>query len=316
MPPADDRPFRFGLGPANLGIEPADWVAFARMIEGLGFDTLVVGDHVTLPRLAPIAAISAATVATTRLRLAVHAFALDFRNLIVLAKEIATVDRLGGGRLEVGLGAGWLRADYDSCGLPFERAGVRLRRLAEAVRVWKELMETGSCQADGEPCSFRGDDLWPRPVQTPRPPLMMGGGGPRMLRLAALEADIVGITFSFGSGSFTNWDPSALDAATVASKVRLVRDAAGKRFEQLELCNGVLGVVVTDDRARACRDIAEGWKVEPGVVSGSPYFCVGQVDQIVDQLVRDRRRFGFSYVTVPGDSGSDFAPVVDALRGR
>ena len=310
------RAFRFGVGPANLQVTPAEWTELARRVEAAGYDTLAIGDHPTLARPAPIASMTAAGVATTRLRVAVHTLGVDFRQPVVLAKELATIDQMTSGRLELGLGAGWLRDDYERAGIPFERPGVRLARLREAVLIWRALMSDGACHLDGEHYQVHIDDFWPLAAQRPTPPLMMGGGGPRMLGLAAELADIVGISFSFASGSFSNWDGSAVTRATVAAKLELVAAAAGSRWEQIELHSGVIGVAVTTDRRDAARRFGEPFGLSPDQVLDSPFWCIGTVAQIVEDLERDREELGLTYVTVPGDTWEAFAPVAELLRSR
>ena len=186
-----DRPFRFGvqLRGASSGHE---WREKCRRVEALGYDTLAVADH--FPRgLGPFVALATAAAVTDRIRVGAFVFANDFRHPAVLAKEAATLDLLSDGRLEVGIGAGWLRSEYEATGIPFDRAGVRIDRLAEAVSLIKRLWTEDSVTFQGRFYQATDLSILPRPVQAPHPPVMVGGGGQRILSLAARHADIVAL---------------------------------------------------------------------------------------------------------------------------
>ncbi len=273
-----------------------------------------VSDHLD-EQLAPIAALMAAADATTTLRVGAMVFCNDYRHPVVLAKEAATLDVLSGGRFELGLGAGWMTADYRAAGIPLDRPGVRIDRLEEAIAVVKGLF----C---GSPVSFRGcfysvDGLvgTPAPVQQP-PPLLIGGGGPRVLSLAAREADIVGLNPPLGRGVIdASVGPDATAAATDA-KVALIRSVAGPRFASIELQVRVHLVVVTDDRDGLAAAFAPSFGLTPAEALDSPYALIGTPAQIVDALVERRERYGISAIGIGLDAMDDMAPVVAALAGR
>jgi len=225
------RPFRFAVT-ASHGRDAAAWVALARHAEELGYSALLVPDHLG-QQLAPIAAIATAAAATTTLRVGGFVFANDFRHPLILAREAATLDLLSDGRLELGLGAGWRTADYRQLGIPYDAPGRRIDRLAEASSLVKRLLAGETVTHAGPHFQLGSARVWPRPVQQPHPPIIMGGGGPRMLRLAAREADIVGFIPQFsqrGRPILTDVTEAALDR-----KVAIVRAAAGQRFDNLEL---------------------------------------------------------------------------------
>lgn len=309
------RPFRFGVT-APTPAAGTDWMERARRVEQLGYAMLVVPDHFR-DHLAPVPALLAAALATTRLRVGSLVFCNDFRHPAVLARDAATIDVLSGGRFELGLGAGWLRVEYDETGIPFDPPGTRLARLEEAVTIIKGLLA-------GERVTFAGRhytiaDLEGRPatVQRPHPPIAIGGGGRRTLSLAAREATIVGLV------PRARRDGSGLDLADLSDtatreKLDWVRAAAGDRYDSLELNALVQAVVVTTDAAEtaaAADQLVARFKVARAVVRETPYVLLGTVDEICETLRQRRERYGISYLTVFERDMEAFAPVVATLAG-
>jgi probable F420-dependent oxidoreductase len=316
---ATDRRFRFGVGPAGLTGRPPHatqlgWTELARWLEDHGYSALNVGDHLD-DRLAPIAALAVAGAATTRLRLGTFMLSNDYRHPAVLAKELATIDVLSAGRLEAGIGAGWLAADYGRAGIEFDRPGPRIERLAEAVRVLKALFEHESATFEGKHYRLDGLPGLPRPVQAPRPPIVMGGGGRRILRLAAREADIVALNVSLRPGRLGAPPGESASAAAVAERIGWVRAAAGPRFSDLELQIYVHAVAITTDRDAAAEQIGARLGLSPEEVVRSPHVLIGTADQIADDLRRRREQFGISYVGVSGEHIRALEPVVSELAG-
>jgi probable F420-dependent oxidoreductase len=316
------RPFRFGVVNETVG-DPVSWADRVRRAETLGYATFLIRDHL-LPdvfgdQLAPLPALAAAAALTTRLRLGTLVLANDFRHPAVLAKEAATLDWLSGGRFELGLGAGWLRAEYAAAGIPFDPPGVRIDRLAEAIRVIKGVFGDGPCDARGDHYAVFGLNGFPKPVQRPRPPLLVGGGSRRILGLAGREADIVGVlTSSVASGALED-DPRLKRSAAVAERVGWIREAAGPRFPGIEL-NLLPTLVVTGDReAAVARLLRErGWAdagVTPADVADMPSVLVGTPEEIVAAARRWRDRLGFSYLVVPDAQMEEAGPVVALLAG-
>jgi probable F420-dependent oxidoreductase len=306
------HPFRFGIqckGPAD----PIGWPALARKVEDLGWSTLTVADHLD-DQLAPIPAAMAAAAATTTLRVGTMVLANDYRHPVMVAKEAATLDVLSGGRFELGIGAGWMTSDYDAAGIALERPGLRIERLAEALSVLRGLW------ADG-PFSFAGDhyqvhDLDGRPAPTPGgPKLVIGGGGERLLRLAARTADIVAVNVNLSAGviderAFPDGTPDATDR-----KLAWIRDAAGDRFDQLELQVRVHLAMVTDERARVIAEMAPAFGLTAAEAAATPHALIGSAEEICDQLIERRERWGISYLGMSGDQLDAFAPVVSRLVG-
>ena len=307
------RPFRFGLqasGPMSAG----EWAELARKAEGLGYSTLTCADHLD-DQFAPIPALAAAAAATTTLRLGTLVLANDYRHPVVAAKDAATLDVLSDGRLELGLGAGWMTSDYESAGIPLDPPGVRIERLAEGLAVVRGLFGDGPFSFEGEHYRIDGLEGFPKPVQRPHPPIVLGGGGPRMLRLAAREADIVGINVNLAVGVIDDRaGPNATEEATQA-KIDIVRDAAGDRFDDIELQVRVHAVVVTDDRQGMAELMAPALSVSPAQALASPHAVAGTPEEIVEDLRSRRERWGISYLGVSVDALDALAPVVAELAG-
>ncbi len=307
------RTFRFGIQTSNAPSADA-WAAKARRIEELGFSTLFIPDHFT-EQLAPIPALVAAANATTTLRLGTLVLDNDYRHPLVLAKEWATLDVLSGGRTELGLGAGWMRSDYEQSGMPYDPAGVRVRRFREGLRIVKGLFGDGPFSFSGEFYNVREHEATPKPVQKPHPPILIGGGGKRVLSIAAREADIVGVNFSLAEGEVNPKVAVTGSASATREKIGWIRQAAGARFAELELNVTVFFTVITDDRQAMAERMAPGFGLTPEDVLASPHAAIGTVDQIAEDLQRHREEFGFSYVVFSGDVFDAVAPVVAKLAG-
>jgi probable F420-dependent oxidoreductase len=311
-----DRRFRFALL-AKQARPAAEFRDLARRAEDLGFSTFSMPDHFVDHPLAPIPGIMAAAAATTTLRIGTLVLGNDYRHPVVLANEAATIDLLSDGRLELGVGAGWMTADYEGGGFPLDSAGVRIDRLDESLTVLKGLM------ADG-PFSFRGRhyhvdalDGEPKPVQRPHPPLVVGGGGPKVLALAAKHAQIVGINSNLKSGVSEHPDSiQSLTGVSTDQKLAWLRAAAGPRFDDLEIQTLTGFVHHTDDRQGFAKGIAGRFGVTPEVALETPAVLVGSVDAMIDDLEARRERWQMSYTVVPEEFIDVIAPVVARLTGR
>jgi probable F420-dependent oxidoreductase len=310
------RPFRFGLTGNGAATHEA-WLALARKAEAQGYATLLISDHLH-NQLSPMSALVAAAEATTKLRLGTFMIDNDFRHPVLLAQEAATVDLLSSGRFELGLGSGWLLPDYEKSGIAFDPPGVRIDRMVEALQVVKGCWADPSFSYTGAHYQVKELNLKPKPVQEPRPPIMIGGGGKRMLSIAAREADIVGINFQAtraGWANFSTMRPEAVD-----KRVQWVREAAGERFESLELNNFAFMAGVTDQRRQAVVKHLHnfGEEIEETSIDewlASPMVLVGTVEQIIEDLQLRRERFGISYIVLRESVADAFAPVVERLAG-
>jgi probable F420-dependent oxidoreductase len=309
------RPFRFGVNVRTAG-SAGEWADKARRVERLGYSVLLVPDHLA-ELLAPFPALTAAAAATTDLRVGTAVVNNDFRHPVLMAREAATLDVLSDGRLELGLGAGHIRSEYEQAGLAFDPGATRVERLGEALQIIKPLLEGKPVSFAGRHYRISGHTIHPRPVQRPRPPVFVGGNAPRVLEVAAREADIIGLTgIAFRRGSAAP-DVSDFRAAVVDERVRLVRELAGARRPHIELNVLVQRVIVTDDRCRAARELAAHWpQLTADNVLATPYLLVGSVDQMVDDLRARRDRWGMSYVMTHEAFVDALAPVVERLAGR
>jgi probable F420-dependent oxidoreductase len=292
-----------------------DWALFARRLEDLGFSTLSVGDHLT-GGYGPIAAMTAAACATTELRIGALTFCNDYRHPLVLAQEVATVDVISGGRVELGLGAGWMRNDYERSGIPMDRPAERIDRLDEAVRVVKDVFRgDGPATFCGTHYRVREHTGLPRPEQRPWPPILIGGSGPKVLALAGREADIVGLNVSLHEGSLGGaGGPSGTRQATL-EKLATVREAAGPRWTDLEVEVYVHVTDVGPGRVTRLQRAAEALHMSPAEAAGSPHVLVGSAEEVCDVLAMRREELGISYVSVNGDAVDQISPVVDRLAG-
>ena len=307
------RPFRFGVQEHRADNAKA-WREKARLVETLGYTTLYLPDHFG-DQLSPIAALMSAADATTTLRVGSLVFDNDYRHPVVLAKEAATLDLLSEGRLDFGLGAGWQVSDYEQTGIPFDAPGIRIERMAEALQIIKSFFAGGSVSFTGKHYKVEGVEAAPTPVQKPHPPIVLGGGGKRMLHLAGREADIVSVNFNLSEGRVNrNLVRTGLAEAT-DEKVGWIKEAAGDRFAAIELSVTVFVANVTDDRDTVAGALAAGLRSEPDEILQTPHFLIGTVEQIVDDLQARRERFGISYVVVPDEAAVSLAPVVERLTG-
>ncbi len=311
------RPFRFGV--INETMLPArEWLAHVQRVESLGYSTLLIRDHFVPDffgqQLAPLSAMMAAAMATTRLRVGTMVLDNDYRHPVMLAKEAATIDMLSGGRLELGIGAGWLRTEYEQAGIPFDRAGTRIDRLEEALAILKGFFRGDPVHHTGAHYAIAGLVNYPPVIQRPHPPILIGGGKQRVLTLAGREANIVGIlTTSVASGTVEDNVEERLPEA-VEQKIGWIRDGAGDRFPEIEL--SLIPTVITGNRRdRASQVIAErGWTgVTVDDILAMPSFLIGTHDQIIEDLLERRARYGFSYYVVSDTILEDVAPIVAAM---
>ncbi len=307
------HPFRFGTE-LHAPFEGRTWTDSVRELESLGYSTLFVPDHFD-EGLGPLAAMASAIAVTTTLRVGSLVFDCDYRHPAVLARELATIDLLSEGRLEVGLGAGWKRLDYDRSGIAMESPKVRVDRMIEHTRIVKALFAEEPVTFAGE--HYRISDLLgtPRPYTAGGPPILIGGGARRVLRFAGATADIVGVNASIHSGEVDV--DAAHDALPerIDEKVAWVREGAGVRFDELELNAWLAAAEVTDDTAGVADVVGQLFSADPKDVLSSPLALIGSVAECTDRLQERRERWGYSYTVIPGAKAHDFAPLVAELAG-
>ena len=303
------RPFRFAVTARWAG-GGTRWREFARRAEAQGYDVLLVTDHMGR-QLAPIPAMMAAADATERLRVGSFVFSNDYRNLVMLAKEIATMDVLSGGRVELGIGAGWSVPDYSQMGIPYEPPAVRVARLEEAVPLLDRLLREEIVDHTGTHYTLRQARILPRPAQQPRPPFMIGGGGARVLKLAARQAEIVGFAPSLDASGRPR--PRSLTMGGLRERVkRFDRHAAGRAVEKNLW---VFDAGVTDHARSFSRAAATIAKRGANALVRSPFFLYGTRASLRSHLRDLREELGISYIAVPGQAMDEFAPLVQELRG-
>ena len=308
------HPFRFSVSLGSID-DPHDLVAAAMRAEELGYDGVTLPDHLD-GQVGPLVGLTAAAVATETLTITTLVLANDYRHPAVLAKELATLDRVSGGRLEVGIGAGWMTADYEQAGITKDRAGVRIARLAEAIEVLRGCWTGEPFEFDGEHYTIRGLVGSPAPHRPSGPPLIVAGGGPRVLGLAAREADIVGVNFGLQGGVFDTSAAATGFAEATDAKLALIREAAGDRFDSLELQTRVHLAGASDDRDATLEAMAPVFGLTVEQAGSMPHALAGTVDQCVATIEGWRDRWGLSYITWSADAMEPMAPVVAALSGR
>ncbi len=280
------KPFRFGVVTGGHP-SPSSWIAFAQRVEALGYSSLLLPDVLSIP-LATLTAMAVAATATTELRVGSYVFVNDYRHPALLAREIATLDQLSDGRVELGLGAGnWLH-DYQQLGLPFDQAGTRVSRFAEGLSIIKAFFTDETVNFSGKYYTITNLRSLPRPLQQPHPPIFIGSSGHRMLTLAAREADIIQPT------------------PPTEEKIGWIREAAGERFEHLELAQSTFGIEVTDS-SKITTPAFQRIPVETQFMTTA---------QVVDFLLEQREQLGTSYIQIQERQLENFAPIVAQLRGK
>ena len=290
-----------------------EWLARAKRIEAMGYDTLAMPDHMVGGAWAAMPALAALAPVTTTLRLGTLVIDNDFRNPVVFAREVAVLDVLSGGRVELGIGAGWLDRDYQGTGIAFDRGRVRVARLAEAVTLMKRLFTEEQVDFSGTYYSVTKAECRPKTVQQPHPPLMIAGGGTEILTLAAKAADIVAIVPAgiTGTGKLAK---EAVTLETLKRQAELVRREAGERGDAIEF-SMFLDCALTDDRDQKIAEMAEQAKTDPELIKGSAYRGIGTLDEIKAHVRRLRDEVGMTYFCLRGPDVEKLGPVVSELSG-
>jgi probable F420-dependent oxidoreductase len=311
---SNKRPFRFGVITESAPSRE-QWRTLVQKAEDLGYDTFLLADHF-VNEFPPLAALMAAADATKTLRVGSFVFDNDFRHPALLAKEVATLDLLSGGRFELGIGAGWHQPEYEQTGLPFDRAGVRIQRMEEGLQIIKQFFTQESVTFAGNHYTVTNLKAFPKPFQRPSPPILMGGGGKRLLTLAGQEADIVGLHLKVNADGTV--DPSERTETALARKVEWVRQAAGERFEKVELNLLIRKVIITQNRQQAAEQyIRDSRRTEviAEQLLASPYMLFGSHEQLIEHIQRLREQFGISYFVLDAEDMEVMAPVVARLAG-
>ncbi len=310
------HPFRFGVTVFGA-TSRQEWVAKVHKVEDLGYSVLQVPDHLG-NQFSPTLALMAAAEASSTLRLGTLVLDINYRHLALLAKEVATLDLLSEGRFELGLGAGWIARESRMAGIPFDPAGQRVGRLEEAVQLLKGLFSDGPMTFAGRYYSLDGFEVFPKPFQHPHPPLLLSGGGKRMLSIAGRCADIITLNPPVAPDG-NSIDMAEATAEATTQQIAWIREAAGDRFAHIEIGNFVIGGVRTESAQRLDPRIAAAFRSRTTGEQQSPqgiYTLVGSVDQICEQVLANRERFGLSYIGILEQDLEAFAPVVARLSGK
>jgi probable F420-dependent oxidoreductase len=318
------HPFSFGLQ-AYTAESPAQWRELARMAEDLGYRSFHLADHYLgggpaldaanhpPQNVAAVPAMAIAAEATSTIKIGCRVLCVDYHHPVVLAKEMATIDWFSGGRTEIGLGAGWIASEYDAMGIALDRPGVRIERLEETVGLFRAAFTGELLEVAGSHVHAVGFNAAPALAHVP--PIMIGGGSPRVLRLAGRIADIVSINFDNSAGKI---GPAGVGSGTQAGttdKVAWIRDGAGERFGEIEIEIGAYFTVVTDDAPTVRAGFGQMFGLSADDIAAHPHCLMGTVEEICDILEERRETYGISYVTVGAPNVAAFAPVVARLSG-
>ena len=318
------KPFRFGVQ-AYSADSPDEWRDLAKKAETLGFSSFHLADHYIgegpalsaanhpLQNLASIPALVVAAEATESIRVGCRVFCCDYHQPVVLAKEVATIDWFSGGRLELGLGAGWVETEYDAMGVAMDRPGIRINRMTETLELIRQHYSGDQIELAGEHVQASG--FSGAPTTGAMPPIMIGGGSPRILGIAGREADIVSINFDNSAGKI---GPEGVGSGTndgTAQKIEWIRAGAGERFDDLEIEIAAYFTVVTDHRDVVQEEFANLFRLEVSEIANHPHCLIGPVEELVEKIQQRREELGINYVTFSGAVIDDVAPIVDALSG-
>jgi probable F420-dependent oxidoreductase len=303
-------PFRFAVH-STVAATMTAWRDHARSAEAMGYSALYVTDHFD-SQFGPLVAMAVAAEATSTLHVGSLVLNNDLRNPVVLAKEIASLGLAAEGRVEVGMGAGWLRSDYVETGTRYDSARQRVERLDESLTILKSLWHHGEANFEGRHYEVHGARCEPRPSTAPL--IIVGGGSTRILTVAAQQADVIGINTSLASGERGGDIAGQASLDHYDRCIATVRNAAGERFSSLELQVAPVAVMVVSTRRMAVRSATMlGFPGEESLTS--PILLVGTEDELCEQLLERRERWGFTNIVVPGESMESFAPVVSRLAG-
>jgi probable F420-dependent oxidoreductase len=313
---AHDRKFRFGVLCAEASSGSA-LIDQAHRVEDLGYSTFFVPDHFVDHPLAPIPTMAAVATATATLRVGSLVLCNDYKHPVVVATEIATIDLISDGRVELGMGAGWMTADYEQSGMPLDSAGTRIERLGESLDVLKGLFADGPFSYRGKYYTITDLDGIPGCVQRPHPPIVIGGGGKKMLTLAGQHADIVGINANIARGYADDAaEARSLPPSRTDEMLGWVRDAAGPRYDDIEFQALLSYAHIGDHAGGIAAQVAAEVDMAIADVLQVPIVMIGTVNQVIEEMQARRDRWGISYYVVMADKAKEFAPVVAALAGK
>jgi probable F420-dependent oxidoreductase len=319
------KPFRFGVQSFNAD-SAEDWAGQVQRAEELEYSAFHLADHILGPgpalekanhpeqNLAAIPAMAYAAAVTSKINIGCRVFCIDYHLPIVLIKSAMTIDKLSNGRLEFGLGAGWITEEYHALGIVKDEPKVRIDRLADVIEGIKAYSRDGQADLTNDTIDWNDFSGTPKPIS--KPPIMIGGGSPRILRLAGREADIVSLNFNNRSGMIGPDGVGLSTEAETQKKVKWIKEGAGDRFGDLEIEIGAYFTFVMDDPAPVLGQFAGMFGMSEDEMRTHPHALFGSVDTICEELERRRELHGISYITVGKDNMESFAPVVARLNGQ
>ncbi len=305
------KPFRFAVQASNT-LSAKDWKLLAGKVESLGYSTLFLPDHFG-DQLSPLVGLTIAAENTTNLNVGSLVFDNDYRHPLVLAREIATLDNLTGGRVEFGVGAGWMTSDYDESGIVLDEPKVRVERLKEAIEIFLELFEKGSSNFKGNHYQLTDAKCFPKPVSQPHPKILIGGGSKNILELAAGKADIVGLNASLKAGVIGAEMMKEISPDKFDRRFAILKEFAGKRFDDIEIQCLTFLVQVVPNGAEVRENIAKMFSIETGDLDEIPMALIGSKNEIVEMLHKRRERWGYSYIVVHEPEMEAFSEIVAEL---
>jgi probable F420-dependent oxidoreductase len=295
------RPFRFGVQVHHL--PPEAWSERVRRFEALGYSSLFCPDHFG-PQWDPTVLITAAAAVTQQLKVGTLVYDVDYRHPVILAKAAASLHLVSRGRHEFGIGAGWMQSDYEQAGMTYDRPGVRIERLAEALEIIRSMWANERTSFAGKHYQVKEIAQAAKLSRGERPKILIGGGGPRVLRLAGRCADIVGINPSMPEGKVTPQTAADLVPERVREKVGWVREGAegaGRAFEEIELNSLVFVVAIADDVRGLRSAVAKSTGMTESQIAECPMFLTGSPAEIREKLEKQREQTGISYIVIQGD---------------
>lgn len=309
-----DRRFRFGLSINRLPGTRQDWQNYVRQADDEGYDVVLLGDHIGEERYSSPPAMAAAAGFSSRLRFGTIVFNNELRHPAMLAKDVATVDVLTEGRYEMGIGAGWMNNDFKNIGVRKDPGPIRIERLGESVRIIKALFGEGPVHFEGKHYQVNGLEGWPKPVQKPHPPILIGGGGEPIIALAAREADIVSLNPVHRKG--VRGGGPELSEAALAERAGWVRQYAGDRYAKLRIHLLVHSIRVTDDTRAAAEELGAQFSMTADEALASPYLFIGSPARVAEHIHRLREMYGISYFSIRYQNAATFKAVLPRVSGR
>lgn len=307
------RPFRFSVQ-HHAASDGKAWRDLARKTEDLGYTTLYLPDHFG-DQWSPTVAMTIAAEVTQNLRVGALVYDVDYRHPVMQAKEAATLDLAYPGRTIFGFGAGWMKTDYEEAGMQYDSPGTRIDRMKEALTIMKELWANGSCTFQGEHYTITNAQGFPRPSTPGGPPVVIGGGGKKVLTIAAQMADTIGVNPNLAAGVVGPEVAKTALGEIYRERVQWIKDAAGDRFDSLDLQVLTFMTAIVPNRDEMIANIAPMFDISPELANDIPLLMIGTEDEIVEQLQKRREELGFNDIVVQGDVMDAFAPIVARLAG-